>query len=183
MRNNYAAQLLRDRYQMFFDSWKVEEDDVRQFRAKPHLFVEKKKIDPAYLEGLLTDCTNEAIKNYLLIVQLYEYLAFAHTFNTNSEYLGRSSVGKCWDRFRHCLEPGVSDPLVPKDPYGEPWVKRLIEILITENDTDFPHVHESYKHDHREFYCFVEKVKKDLGRPTDPQCDEYIKRYEDMETT
>ena len=44
-----ATSLLRDRYQMFFDSWKVEEEDVEQFKAKTHLFVEKKTMNPAYL--------------------------------------------------------------------------------------------------------------------------------------
>ncbi|MGB6066875.1 MAG: hypothetical protein WBG50_18890 [Desulfomonilaceae bacterium] len=181
IRKTFAVQLLRDRYEMFFDSWEVKEEDVRQFRAKQHLFVEKKRMDPAYLEALLGDKTDNAIKDYLLVVQLYEYLAFAHTFNTNREYLGKSFMGKCRDRFRNCLEPEAIDPLCPKDPYGEPWVKRLVAILITENDRDFPHVHESYKDDHREFYCFVEKMKKDLGCPADPDCDEYIRKYEDAE--
>ena len=93
IRNNYAAQLLRDRYQMFFDSWKVEDEDAKQFKAKPHLFVAKKLMEENedyknYVQGLLADedKDNRSIKDYLLIVQLYEYLAFAHTFNTNSEY-------------------------------------------------------------------------------------------------
>ncbi len=179
-----ATQLLRDRYQMFFDSWSVTPDDVQQFRAKTHLFVEKKRIDAAYLDGLLRDESDNAIKSYLLIVQLYEYLAFAHTFNTNSMYLGKSAIGKCWDKFFNCLREALFRESKPIDPYGEEWVKRLVTILITEKDeTDFPHVHDSYKDDHREFYCFVEKVKKELGRPTDPDCNEYIKKYEDMEIT
>jgi len=55
--------------------------------------------------------------------------------------------------------------------------------MITENDSDFPHVHLSYKDDHHEFYCFVEKVKKELGLPTDTDCNEYIKKYEDAQIT
>ncbi len=172
-----ATSLLRDRYQMFFDSWNVTEGDVDQFKAKPHLFVEKKTINPAYLAALLG--SDDAIRNYLLIVQLYEYLAFAHTFNTNSMYLGRSAIGKCWVRFVNSVRRAVFHEDKPVDPYGEEWVKRWVTILLTENDTDFPHVHDSYKDDHPEFYCFVEKIKKELGRPTDPECNEYIRRYED----
>ena len=40
---------------------------------------------------------------------------------------------------------------------------------------NFSHVHDSYRDDHREFYCFVAKVKKELGHPTDHECNEYKK--------
>jgi hypothetical protein len=49
----FAAQLLRDRYQMFFDSWEVKDEDVEQFRNKVRLFVEIDKIDKDYLHNLL----------------------------------------------------------------------------------------------------------------------------------
>ncbi len=78
IRNNYAAQLLRDRYQMFFDSWQVNAEDIDQFRIEPRLFVDQDKMDEKYLKNLKEDQEGNAIGKYLLIVQLYEYLAFAH---------------------------------------------------------------------------------------------------------
>ena len=129
-----AAELLRGRYEMFFAAWDVTEEDVRQFKEKRHLYTEGME-DSTYENYKRSD---DAIKDYLVIVQLYEYLAFAHTLNTSSEYLGP--------------EPKADDP------YGRQWVERWIKILI-EDDEDFPHVHESYEKDHPDFHKFVEDWK------------------------
>ncbi|MGB6067608.1 MAG: hypothetical protein WBG50_22610 [Desulfomonilaceae bacterium] len=99
-----ASELLRGRYEMFFSAWDVTSEDVRQFKEKPHLF-----IDPGVMSETIYQSykkNDDAIKDYLLVVQLYEYLAFAHTLNASPDYLGLDSK--------------------PDDPYSKRWVERWI---------------------------------------------------------
>ena len=157
---------------MFFDSWEVKDEDVQQFRNKHHLFIEN--MDEDYLQNLhMSDAlkNENGIRNYLLILQPYEYLAFAHALTFSTKYLGRWSIGKRWERFRnerldkrlsgktwiqfpHSINDNYSDP------YGEKWIERWVEILI--EDPDFPEVHISYRKDHPEFYRFVNDIQPDF---------------------
>jgi hypothetical protein len=120
---------------------------------------------------LREDAKEASIKKYLLIVQLYEYLAFAHALASSTKYLGRWRTGKFWESIRNrCLDRWliascsersfnrISDNYF--DPYGEQWLKRWVSILI--EDPDFPHVHQSYESDHPEFYRFVEDEIKEI---------------------
>lgn len=153
IRNNYAAQLLRDRYDMFFKSWEVSPDDVSLLmrKEKSHLLVENEYMEKNYLAKLQSDA--KAAEDYLLIVQLYEYLAFAHALTFSTKYLGRWCIGKSWER---SPTNRINDNYF--DPYGEQWIKRWVEILV--EDPDFPHVHLSYEKDHPQFYRFVKDFVK-----------------------
>lgn len=159
-RKLFVSQLLHSRYQMFFSSWAIDNEDVRQFRSKPDLFVEN--MDSFTLRNYLRD--DNAIRNYLLIVQLYEYFAFAHALTFSTKYLGRWRTGKWWEK---CRNKYVDRRLMPKywerspnrindnyfDPYGEQWVERWVDILM--EDPNFLDVHLSYQDDHPEFYRFI----------------------------
>lgn len=128
-----SAQLVRDRWDTFLSAWEDTSDElVRSFKAKPYLYVEN--MDKSTLNKYKEEVDGDAIKDYLLIVNLYEYLAFAHELNT---------------RWFFKIRPGH---------YGDQWVKRWIKILS--EDCDFPHVHKSYKNDHPKFHEFVERELK-----------------------
>ncbi len=163
IQRSFAAGLLRDRYQMFMESWEVSPGDVSMLmHGKHHLFVEK-DMDETYLKGL--QCCEDAATKFLLIVQLYEYLAFAHALAFSTKYLGRWSISKCCEKIRKKFDPNYTDP------YGPQWVTRWVEILI--EDDDFKHVHNSYRKDHPEFYCFIEKVKEREFRTQEPNCKDH----------
>ena len=146
-KKNFAADLSRNRYDTFYESWDVTDEDVRQFKSKPHLYVDDDAVDNHTYEEWKRD--DNKIRDFLIIVQLYEYLAFAHASTCSKKYLGRWRIGKYWEWMRKNIDLNYFDP------YDEQWIKRWIDLL--RRDPYFKYVHGSYKYDHPEFHAYVEK--------------------------
>src|SRR5208337_2274734 len=85
-----AAQLFRDRWDMFLATWDVEDKEVQRLKEKPHLYMDPMSMYDKYYRG-----NDDRIRDFLVIVNLYEYFAFTHTLFTRKDFLGRSFPGKC----------------------------------------------------------------------------------------
>ena len=164
----FAAQFLRDRWEMFLDAWDVQDKEILRLKEKPYLY-----IDPSLYERHYKG-NDDRIRDFLVIVNLYEYLAFTYTLVTSKKYLGTSLAGQCWAWFWLHLKIGINGLVFGQeyreDGYGDlgySLVRKFVKDLVkTWEDKDFPHVHESYKTEYPDFYDFVEKVKKEnLGPP------------------
>ena len=103
------AQLLRDRFEMYWQLWQpVSDEQVAEFQMIPAEAIDMEIYETKYKNDA------PAIRKYIILAQIYEYLAFLHTLK----------------------EMGIEDPL------GEHWEDTYIMDLL--NFPEFLDVHKSY---------------------------------------
>lgn len=103
------AQLLRDRLDTYWFTYKpITDADVETLRAYPEDFMTRDLYYERYAEN------TDAIKRYIAMSQIYEFLAFSYPIKG----------------------------MKPDDPVGPAWIKKWTEDLL--DSTEFIDVHKQY---------------------------------------
>ncbi|MEB3120418.1 MAG: hypothetical protein VKL41_04250, partial [Snowella sp.] len=122
----FNAQLLRDRFDAYMKTYEpVSDEQVANFRLYPDDFMDRKMYEDRYSND------DGAIKRYIHMSQLYEYLAFTLK---------------------------LRDIDIP-DLLGPEWVKRWTEDLLP--FPEFRDVHEQYRGYYPEYQDFVDEIRRD----------------------
>ncbi|MBZ5513045.1 MAG: hypothetical protein LAN70_18005 [Acidobacteriia bacterium] len=118
------AQLVRDRFEMYWQTYQpVTEEQVDGLKLYPEDYMKLDRYQASYAGD------DAAIRKYIYMSALYEYLAFAHTLH-------------------HVLK-------VP-DPVGPGWVTRWAEDLA--GSAQFQDVHDEYRGYYPKFEAFVDGI-------------------------
>ena len=117
------AQILRDRFEMYWKTYEpVSEGQIAEFHMNPEDYVEKNKYEAQYKDN------EYAVRKYIGMAQLYEYLAFLYT---------------------------LRQMRVP-DPLGEHWLDTWVRSLLS--NVEFRDVHEHYRQYYPAFARTVDRL-------------------------
>lgn len=119
------AQILRDRLEMYWQTYEpVSDDEVQELHLIPEDYMDKLKYEVHYKKN------PEAIRRYITMLALYEYLAFTYSL----------------------IKLKLPDPL------GYDWTKRWAKDLL--EYIEFLYVHEYHNEYYPEFAAYVDGVLK-----------------------
>jgi hypothetical protein len=117
------AQILRDRLEMYWKTYQpVSDEEVKEFHLLVEDYMDKIKYENNYKDN------DEAIRKYITLLRLYEYLAFTYSLKR----------------------------LKLPDPLGGEWTEHWIRDLF--DYKEFLDVHEYHKYYYPEFRKFIDKA-------------------------
>jgi len=126
------AQLLRDRLDMYWKTYEpVTDEHVREFNDYPEDYMHRQLYERSYKGH------PEAIRRYIYMSMLYEYLAFTYGLKT-------LSIG---------------------DPLGYHWTRRWTRDLSAAKE--FQDVHEQYRGYYPHYEAFVDQVLREEESTTE----------------